>query len=124
MPRVLCSPSCEAVLWYRGLGLHSEGVSAQCVSRVSRSPHKTRSSARKGVTLSPSRASDTDAPIGLQGTHLLREGLHACQAEQGRGSEACLSPDRVETRVNSVAASILRSRFTCSRRPCTGSGAL
>ena len=40
MPRVLCSPSCEAVLWYRGLGLHSEGVSAQCVSRVSRSPQK------------------------------------------------------------------------------------
>ena len=40
MPRVLCSPSCEAVLWYRGLGLHSEEPSAWCVSRASRSPQE------------------------------------------------------------------------------------
>ena len=87
-------------------------------------PRRSQGQCQKKSILSPWGASDTDAPSGLQGLCPLREAWHASQTEHGEGLEACLSPDRVETRVNSVAASMLRSRLTCCRRPSTGSGAL
>ena len=52
-------------------------------------------------------------------------GLHAVHAGQdGEDLVSYLSPDLVEMRVNSVAGSMLRSRFTCCSSPCTASGAL
>lgn len=44
--------------------------------------------------------------------------------QMGKGLVSYLSPDLVEMRVNSVAASMPRSRFTCCSSPCTASGAL
>ena len=48
----------------------------------------------------------------------------AMQGFRGEDLESYLSPARVDTSVNSVTASMRRSRFTCCSSPCTASGAL
>lgn len=122
MPRVLCSPSCEAVLWYKGLGLHGEDGSALNFSRTSYVQRK--SPTQHQILLSQCLFQKIQVSCMVRKT-LADEGMCACHAVLGgQGLESCLSPDRVETRVNSVAASMLRSRFTCCSSPCTGSVAL